>query len=331
MQKIVVFRPGALGDTLLTFPALALLRRVFADARLSVIGNAPALAVARDARLADDIASFDALCWADLFAEGGICSVEALQMLAGADLAVLWLRDPAGLAERNLRAAGVASVLSAPGRPPEGARIHAADYLLGTLAPLYGDVAAALPAEMPPLAPTPEAQRWAEAEWERRGLPDGPVLALHPGSGGRAKCWPPERFAALAERFMASGWQVLVIAGPADEAAAAALLAALPAGRAQQVDSLPLPLLAALLTRAALFVGNDSGISHLSALLGIPTLALFGPTDPAIWAPRGPRARVVWAGSDTPAGVIFPPMTTLSVDMVYDAARAALRSGEGMA
>jgi heptosyltransferase-3 len=322
MRKMVIFRPGALGDTLLAFPALAALRRAFAGAWLRAVGNLPALRLAHAAGLADEVAAFDDLCWADLFAEEGIRSVEARQVLAGANLAVLWLRDPAGLAASNLRALGVPLVVSAPGRPPDGARLHAADYLLSTLAPIIGD---AVPADLPPLAPAPEMRRWAEETWARLRLGDAPVLAVHPGSGGRAKCWPPECFAALARRFIEEGWRALVVAGPADEAAAAALVAALPTERAQRVDGLTLPQLAALLARAALLVGNDSGVSHLSGLLGVPTLALFGPTDPAIWAPRGPRARVVWAGRVTPAGVSLPPMTTLSVERVFDAAQTLLR------
>ncbi len=330
MEKIIVFRPGALGDTLLTFPALAALRRAYAGARLSVIGNAPALALAREAGLVDEVGSFDDVCWADLFADSGICSALAREALAGAGQAVLWLRDPDGLAARNLRAAGVPAVLSAPGRPPEGARIHAADYLLETLQPLLGEASANL-AKLPPLAPAPEAQRWAEAAWAQRGLRGAQVLALHPGSGGRAKCWPAERFAALAGRFMAEGWQVLVLAGPADEAAAAAVLNALPPERAQQMDGLTLPQLAAVLARASLYIGNDSGVSHLAAWLGVPTLALFGPTDPAIWTPRGIRARVAWAGGVSNAGVLLPPMTSLAIDVVFDAAQDILHSGPSWA
>src|SRR5690348_2840538 len=102
MEKIVVFRPGALGDTLLTFPALAALRRACAGVWLSAVGNAPALALARDAGLIDEALPFDDLRWADLFSEAGIRSAEARQTLAGARLVVLWLRDNDGLAARNL-------------------------------------------------------------------------------------------------------------------------------------------------------------------------------------------------------------------------------------
>jgi len=238
MEKIIVFRPGALGDTLLAFPALAALRRAFPGAWLGAVGNAPALALARAAGLADEAMPFDLPCWAELFAEEGMRSVEARQMLNGAKLAVVWLRDPDGLAARNLRASGISLVASAPGRPPEGVRVHAADYLLATLAPVIGDLALA-PASMPALTPSAEDCAWAETEWARRGLLDAPGLVLHPGSGGRAKCWPPERFAALAGRFIAAGWRVLVIEGPADSLAALQTLALLPTDAAQSAAGLP--------------------------------------------------------------------------------------------
>jgi len=324
MEKIIVFRPGALGDTLLTFPALAALRSVFSGVWLGAIGNAPALALARDAGLADEVVPFDNLCWAELFTAEGIRSPEARQTLAGARLAVLWLRDSNGLAERSLRALGISTIVSAPGRPPEGLRAHAAEYVLRTLAPVIGAAASAL-ASLPSLAPSAEASAWAEAEWARRGLAGARVLAVHPGSGSRSKCWQPERFAALAGRFISAGWRVLVIEGVADRVVAPQTLALLPTEAAQPVVGLALPELAALLARAALFVGNDSGISHLSAMLGAPTLALFGPTDPAIWAPRGPQARVLWHGPAAP-GAALPPMTALSVEEAYEAALALLRS-----
>jgi ADP-heptose:LPS heptosyltransferase len=65
----------------------------------------------------------------------------------------------------------------------------------------------------------------------------------------------------------------------------------------------PLVVVAAILRRARAFLGNDSGISHLAGMLGLPTLALFGPTDPALWAPLGPRVRVLRSESLTDLGV----------------------------
>jgi ADP-heptose:LPS heptosyltransferase len=349
MDRIVVFRPGALGDTLLTFPALAALRRAFPGARLAVIGNAPPLALARDAGLADAIFEYDLPWWAELFSEDGIRSPQAREVLADARLVVLWIGRDVEQVTRNLRAVGAQQIISAPGRPPADRQTHAADYLLETLLPVIGEPSLRQPGMMPlPIAP--EAERWAAEEWALRGLMGKRVLALHPGSGGRSKCWPPERFAALAGRFLADGWHILVIEGPADGPAATQVMQTLAPERVQRLSGLSLPQLAALLARVALYVGNDSGVTHLAALVGAPTLALFGPTNPAIWSPRGPRVQVVWHGAgargeaESAATVVpasqFPqapaaegaahpgaaghPMTDLSVDEMFAAARALL-------
>jgi heptosyltransferase-3 len=326
MHTIIIFRPGALGDTILAFPALAALRRAFPGAQIVSIGNAPALALARDAGLVNQVFSFDLPCWAELFTDEGVRSPEARQVLVGADLAVLWLRDPDGVAARALRASGIPLALVAPGRPAESQHMHTADYLLATLEPVLGQVPAALArlATMSPLVLSPEATRWAEDEWRRRGLVDRRVLALHPGSGGPRKCWPPERYAALARRFLVQGWRVLLVEGPADETAVAQVQRARQEDASRQNDqrverfsNLALPHLAALLARATLFVGNDSGVSHLSAAVGAPTLALFGPTDPTLWAPRGPRARALWAGQAAGDQIRLAEMSALGVEEVY--------------
>jgi ADP-heptose:LPS heptosyltransferase len=94
--------------------------------------------------------------------------------------------------------------------------------------------------------------------------------------------------AAAAER------PVLLVEGPADEEALAEVRALLPPGTRAATASRPaLPDLAALLCRCHAFVGNDSGISHLAGILGVPTVAVFGPTDPRTWAPLGPNAFAV--------------------------------------
>src|SRR5262249_22145300 len=104
------------------------------------------------------------------------------------------------------------------------------------------------------------------------------------GSGGRAR------------RLSAMGLPVVMVTGPAEAGMVAGLAAAsgLPEGRVARDHSLR--QLAALFERAAVFVGNDSGLSHLAAGVGCASLVLFGPTDPVVWAPVGPRVRVVRGG-----------------------------------
>jgi ADP-heptose:LPS heptosyltransferase len=118
-------------------------------------------------------------------------------------------------------------------------------------------------------------------------------LACHLGSGSTRKNWPAPNFAGLRQWFECSqGIPVLMIAGPAEEEIAE------PSFRAPVARNLPLNFLAAILARCRGYGGNDSGITHLAAAVGTPTLALFGPTEPEVWAPRGPRVLVLKAGNE---------------------------------
>ena len=204
---------------------------------------------------------------------------------------VAWCADPEGVLRANLARLGAGEVVVAPSRPPD-ARRHVADYLLDTLTPL--GVSEAHRVETGPRFEIPLSLADAAAgRLARLGLAYRRWVAVHPGSGSRSKNWPAEALAALLDRLPAAlGTAPVVVAGPADGEVLGAVLADLPTPPALLRD-LPLPELAAVLRQAAAYVGNDSGPTHLAAMLGLPTLALFGPTDPALWAPRGRRVRVV--------------------------------------
>lgn len=118
------------------------------------------------------------------------------------------------------------------------------------------------------------------------------LIVLHPGSGNPSKNWPAERFAGLARKIMASSICLpVVVAGEADEKAIGIMRGLLP--EAHFIVNSPLVDIASIISIAAGFAGNDSGITHLAAALNVPVVALFGPTDPAIWAPRGKNVTVI--------------------------------------
>jgi heptosyltransferase-3 len=181
-------------------------------------------------------------------------------------------------------------------------------------------------ARMLRLAPPPPPVTWFTAEDMVRAAamlpPDGrPVIVLAPTANWAPKVWPPERFAALFQRLAAthiSGAVPAIIAGPgeAEAAMAAPLSRALP-DAIDLVGRLSLPEIAAFLSRSALFVGNDSGLMHLAAASGVPTLGLFGPTNPAEYGPAGRQAAVI-AGSSS-------SMETISVDAAVETAERMLR------
>jgi hypothetical protein len=129
-----------------------------------------------------------------------------------------------------------------------------------------------------------EAAAWATSLWTRQRLGDR-VLALHPGSGSPAKNW--EGMAEVAQAWRHWGGSVISILGPAELERGTTV-----AGDVAAAGE-PLAHVAAILRRAQRYLGNDSGISHLAGLLDTTTVAVFGDTDPATWAPSGRRVRVL--------------------------------------
>ncbi len=177
--------------------------------------------------------------------------------------------------------------------------------------------------------PAPRPVAWwdaADAAKAAALLPGGPWLLLGPTANWRTKMWPAERFIAAAQALTepggaAGGARIAILGGPgeAERTMAMPVLAALPEA-VDLVGRLSLPEAAAALSRAGLFLGNDSGLMHLAAAAGAPTIGLFGPTPASEYAPVGPRAQAVLAKG--PPGAT--PMVRLGVDQVLHAARALL-------
>ncbi|MHB8843969.1 MAG: glycosyltransferase family 9 protein [Nitrospirota bacterium] len=225
---------------------------------------------------------------------------------------VFTLRDDAGLAATvSSRVPDTGVVITIP---PEGDRTHAAEFRLRQLpAALRTGAQAGLD--------IPDHLREQARELLARPGNDGrnrPVV-IHPGSGGSRKCWPLERYFTLAERLSAAGHAVLFLGGPAEQPELRAQIEAFVrrhAGMAPVFDA-DLGIVAGLAAESGLYIGNDSGITHLAAAAGAPVIALFGPTDPAVWAPQGPNVRVIAAGT----------LDAISVDAVFEASWSELHHG----
>jgi ADP-heptose:LPS heptosyltransferase len=232
-------------------------------------------------------------------ASGGDVPESLRRDLAGHDLAAAFTRGDALVS--GLRALAL-RVLARDPTPPPG--LTAPRWLAAVLAGVGLDP----DADPPPCVPT-DAESAAARPWLERLPPR--FLAVHPGSGSPRKNWPVERFLELARRLRPDEpW--LVPIGPADEAAARPTRAH---PRCVVAEGLGPRVLGAVLAGAGLFVGNDSGVSHLAAAWGAPTVALFGPTDGRVWAPDGPRVVCVQSRTGETAGIT-----------VEEAAEAALRS-----
>ncbi len=259
-MNILVLRPGAIGDALLAFPTLHALRAKYGAKRITFVSNASVLPLAQAWHLADDVSDFEQTRWSELFSVAGIRSGGLGELLAATDLAICWLGDPDHLVESNLRQAGVKKIIVAPGRPPEHSFAHVAEYLASTVE---------IPAKQvrswhPELPEVPKAGR---------------TIAIHPGSGGERKNWPIASFAEIIKTLWQENYEVLLLAGPAEEQKLAYLQRHLapPVGLYRTLVNAPLLEIAQQLQRCRGYLGNDSGITHLAAMLGVPTLAIFGP------------------------------------------------------
>ncbi|MBM3491661.1 MAG: glycosyltransferase family 9 protein [Alphaproteobacteria bacterium] len=278
-RRLLVLRPGALGDAILTLPALSHLRARGVE-HVVLIGNVGNWAFLSPMQGFLTLADIDARRWLPLFGNSASPTGRTRADLR-ADAALLYLTQPEPTRTR-LREWGVPCLgaITPPGRALAEAP-HAADRLLPGGGPAY-----ALELDDPLLALS-----GAERDAIAAGFPPGtqPRLLLHPGSGGRGKCWPVERYAALAAWATRHGLAPLALFGPAEADLLAPFRAALPATADCPVGTgLSLRELLALAASSAAYVGNDAGTTHLAAL-ATATLALFGPTGPAVWRPLGRR------------------------------------------
>jgi hypothetical protein len=246
----LAIRPGAIGDLILSLPALESLRTDYFEVWVPS-RNAPLV------RFADRVCSI-ASTGLDLL---GIADPppSLLESLSSFDSIVSWY----GANRPDFR--DLIRTLDLPFRffpalPPETATLHATDFYLQQVRDLCANMREAIP-RIP------------------CDVPRDNFAAIHPFSGSARKNWPLEKFHQLA-RGLESTMPVRWCAGPEDP----------PLAGAVRIDDLY--ELARWLAGARLYVGNDSGITHLAAAVGTPVLALFGPSDPGIWGPRGENVRV---------------------------------------
>ena len=266
MRKILVLRGGALGDFVVTLPALAALRRRWPDAGIELAGNSTAAQLAVTRGLLDAVHSQHAARWSGLYAADAL-PAEFAAWLAEFDLILNFWPDPAGELARRFPLRIGQIFLSADAWPQ---RAPAAAHYCAPLRSLGIDT--------------------EDFSFRLASHKDGDRIAIHPGSGSPGKNWPQANWRALIATLPLP---VLLILGEAEVAGWNPT--SLPTSVITAICQ-PLETLVTHFSSCRLFLGHDSGISHLAAACGVPSLLLFGPTDPATWAPPTPRTRVLRSG-----------------------------------
>ena len=275
--RFLILRGGAIGDFIATLPVLQALRTQWPAAYIEIWGYPHIAELAVVTGLAQTVVSLDRAEMARFFVPEPQFTDAQVAAVRSFDLVFNYLHDPVGQVRSNLLLAGAKQVLSGSPIIKHG---HAVPFLLEPLQAL-----AIYETNILPILDFPEALRvLARERLHARGVQGRPV-AIHPGSGSPQKNWPVERYAEIIRRLRNENREVVVIIGEADNEAANNLAGMVPTPAF--LEGLTLPELGAALAECAAFLGNDSGITHLAAAVGLPVTALFGPSDPVTWGPRG--------------------------------------------
>ncbi len=287
MSRILIIRGGAIGDFILTLPAIRLVRENFPACHLEILGYRHIAALAEGRFYADATRSIEYGPLAGFFNPKAGLDPELSAYFAGFQQVISYIYDPDGLFETCLRKAGVKNLIT--GSPKLTDDTHAAKQLARPLEQL------ALWLEDPAAAFFPSPEDMKAAQRHAGALPR-PWIAMHPGSGGERKNWPIEYWRQLFQQLLEQYPKAhFLILGGESDAARLAEFRKITSERTAFLENLPLPELGAILSQCDLFIGHDSGISHLAAASGAPCLLLFGPTDPDVWAPANPRTAVLRA------------------------------------
>lgn len=285
VRSILIWHQGALGDLLLAGPALMAVRRRYPRASIIGLGHPERWGLLARTLSLDEVWDSGESGWAQLFAESPL-SPQLSTRLARFQLTLVFTANSETPVPRRLRAAGIPAVCRVPSFPEDGHESVAAlqaRHLTGLgLGAAPDGFHLSLPEPADDLPELSGSNAW---------------LAVAPGSGQAAKNWPLAHYYEVSRTL---AWEyklgVVWLMGPA-EAAWLPYLRGLAAAQGHLLlTGAPLARVAAVLSRCRLFLGNDSGLTHLAAALGGPAvLALFGPTDPAVWAPPGRQVRVLSA------------------------------------
>jgi heptosyltransferase-3 len=311
----LAYHAGALGDFITTLPVLKYWKKRLGENRIVLLGKPAFGELARETGPIHACNDLNDRRFLPLFHDR--YSPETGELLSRFSSALLFSGEDSPLV-KNVRASGIKQIHA---QPPFSERvIHAVEYHLSLL---VDPVTLSMEERTPRIGVSQKAIRASHTFVPA----EQPFITIHSGSGSPKKNWPFERFLDVADTFRQQGFAIAWLKGPAEEGWS------FPAGDIM-VQKQSLPVIAGLVSRSRLYIGNDCGVTHLAAAVNCPTVALFGPSDPAVWVPRGESVRVIRKktacapchrikGSEKACG--RECMTDISVDEVVEAVSTIVR------
>lgn len=296
VQSMLVIHQGALGDFILALPVLANLRETFPIAKSVIMGYPRILELVKGRFYAEEILSIDQKGMASFFIPEGQLDQTLSHFFNTFDLMVIFGKNGGGNLIGNLKRVCRGDILSIHSFPMWDEEVHLTDHLIRQLARFGFPISD----PNPRLYLRESDQEWGKDFWMRKGFgreERSKVIVIHPGSGSRKKVWPLDRFLELVRHLQAhQDLKPLIVLGPAEGTEVQKVFEEMRSSPPILAKGLSLIQLASVMKGCRLFIGNDSGISHMAASLGLPVIVIFGPTNPRVWSPRGEKVRVVRRG-----------------------------------
>jgi heptosyltransferase-3 len=310
MQRAVILQPGAIGDCVLTLPLAKFIKDSLQLGGVDILGHTEYIGILPGRACIDGIRSIDSTDLHRLFTEPKTFDLADRDPLINVfeDYAwiVTFLGEPNSNFEQNLiftaNCSHSAEVIMLSMKPPEGFNQHLTEFYaqqfidqsgfsLESSSAWFSDIL--IKATKADRDSGKELLKEIDVDFSKK------LIVINPGSGGTNKCWHLNNFLAIAEQARSRGTEVVFLLGPAE-------LQRFSQARIKDIKSiakcladLTLTQVIGLLSCADGFVGNDSGITHLAAGMGVRTLVVFGPTNPAVYKPIGPAVTVFASSKKT--------------------------------
>jgi heptosyltransferase-3 len=303
MQRGLILQPGAIGDCILTLPLASYMKNVLNLGGIDILGHTEYVGFLPGRSCIDGVRSIDSIELYRLFTETKTFELKDRDPLINAFRDYAWIvtfmGEPNSNFEQNLiytaNCSHSAEIITLSMKPPEGFSEHLADFYIRQFIEQSGFSLPSQPIQTAGcLIKATEADIKTGKELLREmGLGFGEkLMVIQPGSGGTKKCWHLDNFLAVARELDSRGIEIIFLLGPAE-------LERFGDAKIKKINSmvrcltdLSLTQVLGLLSCVDGFIGNDSGITHLAAALGIKTYGIFGPTNPAVYKSIGPAVTV---------------------------------------
>lgn len=299
-RKGIILHAGAIGDCLLTLPLAAFIKRTCGLTQMHYMGRLDAAGFYSRRSCIDFVRAMESVPLHRLFEPQAEFTLDdpdrLIAAFMGYEQVVSFLGAGHPDYEQNLLMTVLSShsaeVTTLPLAPPAGDE-HISAFYIRSFAEQIGIEAGEVDLQAVWLTATSEDQWAGRDRLQESGIdPDASVAVIHPGSGGRHKCWHFENFICLSEELSGHGVQPLFLFGPAEEERLGPEIRGRFQKTAPVFSELELAEVLQILSQADVFIGNDSGISHMAGAMGKKTCAIFGPTNSRLYRPLGPSVTV---------------------------------------